>query len=71
VVGQRLPSLQTAVTRVRPGDMVIFATDGIAPDFADDLRLDGPVGEIAERIISRYGKKTDDALVLVTRYVGA
>ena len=53
------------------GDMVIFATDGIAPDFADDLRLDGPVGEIAERIISRYGKKTDDALVLVTRYVGA
>jgi hypothetical protein len=70
VVGQRLPSLQAAVTRVQPGDMVIFATDGIAPDFADELRLEGSVDDIAERIISRFCKKTDDALVLVVRYLG-
>jgi hypothetical protein len=70
VVGQRLPSLQAAVTRVQPGDMVIFATDGIAPDFAEQVRMDAPVDEIAERIITRYCKKTDDALVLVVRYLG-
>ncbi len=70
VVGQRLPSLQTAVTRVQPGDMIIFATDGIAPDFADEIRGDGSVTDIAERIISRYCKKTDDALALVARYLG-
>src|SRR5690348_4342710 len=29
VVGQKLPPLQASVTRVQPGDMVIFATDGI------------------------------------------
>lgn len=70
VVGQRLPALQTSITRVQPGDMVIFATDGIAPDFADELRLEGSVDDIAERIISRFCKKTDDALVLVVRYLG-
>ena len=70
VVGQRLPSLQVAVSRVQPGDMVIFATDGVAPDFADDIRIDSPVSEIANGIISRYCKKTDDALALVIRYLG-
>lgn len=70
VVGQRLPSLQAAVTRVQPGDMVIFATDGVAPDFAEQIRIDSPVSEIADGIISRYCKQTDDALALVVRYLG-
>ena len=70
VVGQRLPSLQVAVSRVQPGDMVIFATDGVAPDFADNIKIDSPVGDIANGIISRYCKKTDDALALVIRYLG-
>ena len=70
VVGQRLPSLQVAVTRVQPGDMVIFATDGVAPDFAEQIRIDGPVNEIADDIIHRYCKQTDDALALVVRYLG-
>jgi len=70
VVGQRLPSLQVAVNRVQPGDLVIFATDGVAPDFADHIKIDSPVSEIANGIISRYCKKTDDALALVIRYLG-
>ncbi|HSN17043.1 MAG TPA: SpoIIE family protein phosphatase [Gammaproteobacteria bacterium] len=70
VVGQRLPSLQTAVTRVQAGDMVIFATDGVAPDFAEQVRIDSPVNEIADDIIHRYCKQTDDALALVVRYLG-
>lgn len=70
VVGQRLPSLQATVTRVQPGDMVIFATDGVAPDFAEQIRIDSPISEIADGIISRYCKQTDDALALVVRYLG-
>lgn len=70
VVGQRLPSLQAAVTRVQHGDMVIFATDGVTPDFAEQIRIDGPVNEIADDIIRRYCKRTDDALALVVRYLG-
>jgi negative regulator of sigma-B (phosphoserine phosphatase) len=70
VVGQRLPTLQVAVSRVQRGDMVIFATDGVTPDFADQLKIDSPVSDIATGIISRYCKKTDDALALVIRYLG-
>jgi hypothetical protein len=49
---------------------VIFATDGVAPDFAENIRMDSPVNEISARIIDRYCKKTDDALALVLRYLG-
>jgi hypothetical protein len=70
VVGQRLPSLRVAVNRVQRGDLMVFATDGVAPDFAEHIRIDSPVTEIANGIISRYCKKTDDALALVVRYLG-
>jgi len=70
VVGQKLPPLQVSVTRVRPGDMVIFATDGIDPEFAEHISIDSPADEIAEHIVRRYCKKTDDALALVVRYLG-
>lgn len=70
VVGQRLPSLRVAVSRVQRGDVMIFATDGVDPEFAEHLRIDSPVSEIANGIISRYCKKTDDALALVVRYLG-
>jgi negative regulator of sigma-B (phosphoserine phosphatase) len=70
VVGQKLPPLQVSVTRVQPGDMVIFATDGIDPEFSERLNINSPADEIAERIVGRYCKKTDDALALVVRYLG-
>jgi serine/threonine protein phosphatase PrpC len=70
VVGQRLPSLQVSVSRVQHGDLMIFATDGVAPDFAEQIKIDSPVSDIANGIITRYCKKTDDALALVVRYLG-
>jgi hypothetical protein len=70
VVGQRLPALKVAVSRIQRGDVMIFATDGVAPDFAEHIRIDSPVTEIANGIIARYCKKTDDALALVVRYLG-
>ena len=70
VVGQKLPLLQVSVTRVQAGDMVIFATDGIDPDFAERISIERPADEIAEHIVARYCKRTDDALALVVRYLG-
>ncbi|MGE5624321.1 MAG: SpoIIE family protein phosphatase [Bacillota bacterium] len=70
VVGQKLPRLQTSVTRVQRGDMVIFATDGIDPDFVEGVHTGDSTQEIAERIVTRYCKKNDDALALVVRYLG-
>lgn len=70
VVGQRLPKLQAFVNRIERGDVLIFATDGINPEFADHLSIDAPVDDIADNIITRHCKQTDDALVLVARYLG-
>lgn len=70
VLGQRLPKLQIFVNRVERGDVLIFATDGISPDFADHLPIDAPAEDMAAGIITNHCKQTDDALVLVARYLG-
>lgn len=71
VVGYQLPPLHPAVFSVAPGDTLVFATDGVRSGFADHrLRLEDPPRTIAEGILAGYGRKTDDALVLVVRYLG-
>lgn len=69
VVGFRLPEVRPGSHQLAPGDFLILATDGIAPSFADDLRIHDQPQEIAERILARH-RKHDDALVLVMRYGG-
>ena len=56
---------------VTPGDVLIFTTDGIDSGFAEDLAHRPRVQATADRILARYGKSTDDALVMVARYLGA
>ncbi len=70
VVGARLPLLQASVTTVAPGDLLILATDGIRPGFADRLDVALPTQQLADHILAGYGRGTDDALVLVARYAG-
>jgi hypothetical protein len=70
VVGARLPLLQAAVTTVVRGDLLILATDGIRPGFADRLDVSQPTQQLADHILAGYGRGTDDALVLVARYAG-
>jgi len=53
-----------------PGDLLVFATDGIAPGFETDLHLAQSPGRIADTILNRHFKGTDDALVFVGRYLG-
>jgi phosphoserine phosphatase RsbX len=70
VVGYQLPSLQAAVIRIAAGDTLVFATDGLRSDFALDANCAVPVQAIADRVLSRHAKLTDDALVLVARFLG-
>src|SRR5262245_42239001 len=69
VVGAQLPPLQAAVLPIGMGDTVIFNTDGIQNDFERTLAVSQSPQKAAEDILSRYAKSTDDALVLVVRYV--
>ena len=70
IVGSELPPLRAEVLAVAPGDTLILATDGIRSGFADDLAIDAPPQQLADQILARSGKSTDDALVLVARYLG-
>jgi negative regulator of sigma-B (phosphoserine phosphatase) len=71
IAGARLPALRPATLDVRAEDVLVFATDGIEPAFVDVLRPVGTAREIAERILRAHAKETDDALVLVARYLGS
>jgi phosphoserine phosphatase RsbX len=71
VAGHELPAVRTAALEVRPGDVLVFATDGVDPSFADSLDVSGSTRAITERIMARHRKPTDDALVVAVRYLGA
>lgn len=70
VVGAQLPTLQESAVPIAAGDTLIFATDGIEGDFSRALGRTGSAQAAAERILTRHGRRTDDALVLVARYLG-
>jgi serine phosphatase RsbU (regulator of sigma subunit) len=70
VVGRRLPSLELSRLAVSRGDTLILATDGVDHGFAGDPGVTFASPPTAERILAAHGKETDDALVLVVRYLG-
>jgi phosphoserine phosphatase RsbX len=71
VVGARLPTLVSEVIPVRRGDTLILATDGVRSDFLDAPLPPLPPRELADHVLERFRTQTDDALVLVARYLGA
>lgn len=70
VVAYQLPPLHASTLPVTRGDTLLLATDGIRSGFAQGMNLSEPPQQIADQILARHGKGTDDALVLVARYLG-
>lgn len=71
VVGYRLPAVETRAVPISSGDLLILATDGIDECFASAAMPQGSPNRLARRILDCHGKATDDALVLVLRWLGA
>ena len=71
VVGFQLPPLREETLTVSPGDTLVMATDGIRSGFAEDVSVGDAPAQTAEDILRRFGKTSDDALVVVARYRGA
>ena len=65
VVGYQLPPLRAETLLVFPGDTLIMATDGIRGGFATGLAIEYGPQEIAESILARFAKGTDDAHIVV------
>lgn len=70
VVGYRLPPLKVTQLPVSRGDLLVLATDGLRSDFALGVEPEGEPRDLADAIFHRCAKGTDDALVLVARYLG-
>jgi negative regulator of sigma-B (phosphoserine phosphatase) len=71
IVGYRMPeTLLTQNISVVPGDLLVIASDGIAEDHLDSIDFSAPATVIAEAILHKHGKDSDDALVLAARHRG-
>jgi negative regulator of sigma-B (phosphoserine phosphatase) len=70
IPGHELPSMRASTIDVRPGDVLVLATDGIEAAFADPLDTSGPTQAITDRILAAHWRPTDDGLVVAVRYLG-
>jgi phosphoserine phosphatase RsbX len=70
VVGYNLPQVRVGTIPLAPGDAVALATDGVAADYSASIESGVEAQALAERILERHGKGTDDALAVVVRYLG-
>lgn len=71
IVGYRIPEIKPAqVVPMRPGDLIVMSTDGIAEDYLDHIDFSATAVAIAEGLLGKDAKETDDAMVLAARHRG-
>ena len=70
VPGHQLPPLRPNELPVSQGDTLVLATDGVRGGYLDVVDWSEPPQQLADQLLADYGKATDDALVLVARYMG-
>jgi negative regulator of sigma-B (phosphoserine phosphatase) len=70
VLGRDVPPVAPVTLAIEPGDVLVFATDGIQEGFVEAMSLQEAPQRAASRVMAAHGKGTDDALVLVARYLG-
>ena len=72
IVGYQMPELpQPEPITIRPGHLLVVASDGIAEDHAATIDFAASAAVTAERILNQYRRGNDDALVLVARHRGS
>lgn len=71
VVGGMLPRVYASIIPVMPTDTLVIATDGVRSGYADSFSVTDSPQRIADRILAQHARGTDDALVLVARFLEA
>jgi len=69
VVGYQLPQLHATIHQINPGDVLVFATDGIR-NFQQALLActPAPLEELTRRLCAEYSNGTDDVLAFAARF---
>jgi hypothetical protein len=62
--------LREVVLPIAVDDVLVLATDGVSSRFSERPPTADAVEQIAHDILHAYGRRDDDALVLVARYRG-
>jgi negative regulator of sigma-B (phosphoserine phosphatase) len=71
IVGYHMPEISVPeYIPIRPGNLLLIASDGIAESHLDGLDFTASASAIAEKILCEHSRATDDALVLVARHRG-
>jgi phosphoserine phosphatase RsbX len=72
IVGYRIPEIVPAqVVSIRAGDLIVISTDGIGEDRLEHIDFAASAVVIAEGMLRKHAKETDDAMVLTARHRGA
>jgi hypothetical protein len=67
VVGYDLPQSHPITLPFKAGAFLVFATDGVRPGFAAEVRAGRGAQQAADHILAGYRRGTDDALVMVVQ----
>ena len=68
-VGYMLPALSPRTVLVQPGDTLVLASDGIRHGFRGEVIPARTPQQIADEVMAHWAKTSDDACVVVARYV--
>jgi serine phosphatase RsbU (regulator of sigma subunit) len=72
IVGYRMPQvLSTHQVAISAGDLLVINSDGIVDGHLHSIDFAAQATTIAEELVGRYGRETDDALVLAARHRGS
>ncbi|MFZ2035685.1 MAG: SpoIIE family protein phosphatase [Dehalococcoidales bacterium] len=69
VVGHSLPPLRADTVQMNSGDILLMATDGIRGGFSGDINPNESPQIIADNIMNRFARETDDALIIAVRWL--
>lgn len=69
IVGYAMPALVARKVTVAKGDTLVLATDGIRHGFRAEVDARDPQ-VIADAMLAKYGKGSDDACIVIARYIG-
>ncbi|MBI3545563.1 MAG: SpoIIE family protein phosphatase [Gammaproteobacteria bacterium] len=68
-LGHQLAGVYPTTLPIKSGDTLILTTDGVRENFDQFLNLKQAPQQLANDIMARSGRQTDDALVLVGRFL--
>lgn len=72
IVGYRIPEISPSqMVSISAGDLILMTTDGITENHLEHIDFAAPATAIAEHILAKHSKETDDAMVLAARHRGA